>query len=138
MKTVAAESSRPVTGTPRDDLCLVGENSERSPLYRPRAVTSAGGTQQQDEAGDSYVKDATLHGTGAHVDYLADAGAGLLVLWPILLSSVLEWYEFGVFAFVEDELTANFFTTAAQTWQFFALSFLLRPVSTPLWARVLL
>jgi hypothetical protein len=63
-------------------------------------------------------------------EYLADVQSSVLVLWPMLLGNVLEWYEFGVFAFVEDEITANFFTSAAQTWTLFALSFVLRPVNT--------
>lgn len=59
-------------------------------------------------------------------------------LWPMLLGNVLEWYEFGVFGFLEHELTDNFFSASWVTWAFFALSFVLRPVrNVPLPTRFL-
>lgn len=90
------------------------EPHERSPLAA-EATPSTGGTQQvkavqtidrSDAATQSYVAAAST--------YLTDVNHSLWKLWPLLLGNMLDWYEFGTYAFVEDELTANFFSSATQ------------------------
>ena len=49
-------------------------------------------------------------------------------LYPMLLGNVLEWYEFGVYGYLADEITENFFEEEWYTWLFFGISFILRPV----------
>mmetsp|Transcript_39604 Transcript_39604/g.86291 ORF Transcript_39604/g.86291 Transcript_39604/m.86291 type:complete len:565 (-) Transcript_39604:402-2096(-) len=49
-------------------------------------------------------------------------------IWPLLVGNLLEWYEFGVFAYVEPQITENFFPSEAITWLVFSLSLIMRPL----------
>ncbi|CAE8610339.1 unnamed protein product [Polarella glacialis] len=52
----------------------------------------------------------------------------LKLTWPLLLGNMLEWYEFGVYAYVVPEMQANFFSgSAIETWVGFAVTFVARP-----------
>lgn len=51
------------------------------------------------------------------------------IYWPLLLGNVMEWYEFGIYGFLEAEMQANFFQGSAMaTWLGFAVSFAARPL----------
>lgn len=41
--------------------------------------------------------------------YLKDSLQFLRLTWPLLLGNTLEWYEFGVYSYVETEIADNFF-----------------------------
>jgi hypothetical protein len=87
---------------------------ERSPLAA-EATPSVGGTQQVEAVQMIDRSDAATQSCGAATStYLTDVGHSLWMLWPLLLGNMLDWYEFGTYAFVEDELTANFFSSPTQ------------------------
>ena len=49
--------------------------------------------------------------------------------WPITIANMLEWYEFGCYAFVSDEIAATFFHgSSIAAWGAFASTFVARPV----------
>ncbi|CAE8619017.1 unnamed protein product [Polarella glacialis] len=49
--------------------------------------------------------------------------------WPLLLGNVLEWYEFGVYSYLEPQLQVVFFQGSSNgTWLGFAVTFLMRPL----------
>ncbi|CAE8712211.1 unnamed protein product [Polarella glacialis] len=49
--------------------------------------------------------------------------------WPLLLGNVLEWYEFGVYGYLEPQLQVVFFRGSSNgTWLGFAVTFLMRPI----------
>lgn len=49
--------------------------------------------------------------------------------WPLLLGNVLEWYEFGVYGCLAQQISANFFGgSEIGTWLGFSIAFLMRPV----------
>ncbi|CAE8740863.1 unnamed protein product [Polarella glacialis] len=49
--------------------------------------------------------------------------------WPLLLGNVLEWYEFGVYGYLEPQLEVVFFRGSSDgAWLGFAVSFLMRPL----------
>ena len=49
--------------------------------------------------------------------------------WPITIANTLEWYEFGCYAFVSDEIATNFFHgSSIAAWGAFASTFLARPL----------
>jgi hypothetical protein len=49
-------------------------------------------------------------------------------IWPLLVGNLLEWYEFGIFAYVEPQITENFFPNEAVTWLVFSISLVTRPL----------
>eukprot|EP00959_Pyramimonas_sp_CCMP1952_P285217 5963593-Pyramimonas_sp.AAC.1 len=51
-----------------------------------------------------------------------------LQIWPLLVGNLLEWYEFGIFAYVEPQITENFFPSEAVTWLVFSISLITRPL----------
>eukprot|EP00439_Symbiodinium_sp_Y106_P020549 s2018_g2.t1 len=49
--------------------------------------------------------------------------------WPLLLGNTLEWYEFGVYGYVEREISENFFGGSEDGgWFGFAITFVARPM----------
>lgn len=49
--------------------------------------------------------------------------------WPLLLGNTLEWYEFSVYGYVEEEMKDNFFGgSALATWIGFGVTFAARPI----------
>mmetsp|Transcript_65747 Transcript_65747/g.148347 ORF Transcript_65747/g.148347 Transcript_65747/m.148347 type:complete len:510 (-) Transcript_65747:123-1652(-) len=65
----------------------------------------------------------------ASTSYLGETLALLRLTWPLMLGNTLEWYEFGVYAYVEAELQKNFFGgSASSTWLGFAVTFVARPL----------
>jgi len=49
--------------------------------------------------------------------------------WPLLLGNVLEWYEFGVYGYLSEEIDKNFFRgSKLAVWFAFALAFTARPL----------
>ncbi|CAE8620073.1 unnamed protein product [Polarella glacialis] len=49
--------------------------------------------------------------------------------WPLLLGNVLEWYEFGVYGYLEPQLQVVFFRGSSNgAWLGFAVTFLMRPL----------
>ncbi|CAE8620639.1 unnamed protein product [Polarella glacialis] len=64
---------------------------------------------------------------------MAMTGTSLFVVlrqwWPLLLGNVLEWYEFGVYGYLEPQLQVVFFLGSSDgTWLGFAVTFLMRPI----------
>lgn len=61
--------------------------------------------------------------------YMSDLKAFLRLTWPLLLGNTLEWYEFGVYGYVEKEISENFFGGSADGgWFGFAITFVARPM----------
>eukprot|EP00928_Gymnodinium_smaydae_P056483 TRINITY_DN3985_c0_g1_i1.p1 TRINITY_DN3985_c0_g1~~TRINITY_DN3985_c0_g1_i1.p1 ORF type:complete len:550 (-),score=66.66 TRINITY_DN3985_c0_g1_i1:381-1976(-) len=61
--------------------------------------------------------------------YLHDFARLLRLTWPLLLGNTLEWYEFGVYGYVEKEIAANFFGDSSfGGWMGYAITFAARPV----------
>lgn len=60
---------------------------------------------------------------------LSDVRANFAQYWPMLLGNILEWYEFGVFGYVETHITKNFFANSypAAAWLVFSAGFAMRP-----------
>ncbi|CAJ1390923.1 unnamed protein product [Effrenium voratum] len=55
--------------------------------------------------------------------------AFLKLTWPLLLGNTLEWYEFGIYSYVEKEIAANFFGGSAMgAWLGYAVTFVARPL----------
>ena len=49
--------------------------------------------------------------------------------WPVLLGNILEWYEFGVYIYVEHEIAENFFEgSSLGAWLGYAVTFIARPL----------
>jgi len=61
--------------------------------------------------------------------YLSNFLQLLYISWPLLLGNTLEWYEFGVYGYVEKDIAANFFDgSAVGGWLGFAVTFAARPL----------
>lgn len=55
---------------------------------------------------------------------------------PMQLGNMLDWYEFGTYGYVSDQITSNFFRGAsALTWADFGLTFLCRPIGGYIFGR---
>ena len=53
----------------------------------------------------------------------------LKLTWPLLLGNTLEWYEFGVYSYVEKEIADNFFEgSSLGAWLGYAVTFVARPL----------
>lgn len=64
----------------------------------------------------------------ASSSYSSDVVQLVKVTWPLFLGNMLEWYEFGVYGFVEDELAANFFGgSQLGGWLGYSITFVARP-----------
>lgn len=64
-----------------------------------------------------------------NTDYLEDVSNLVSRTWPLLLGNTLEWYEFGVYGYVEAEIAANFFGgSEVGGWMGFAVTFAARPL----------
>ncbi|CAK0823595.1 unnamed protein product [Prorocentrum cordatum] len=63
------------------------------------------------------------------LSYLGEVWIMLRWTWPLLLGNTLEWYEFGVYGYVEAEISDNFFGGSQEGgWLGFAVTFVARPV----------
>eukprot|EP00435_Cladocopium_sp_Y103_P055500 s958_g18.t1 len=61
--------------------------------------------------------------------YLKDTLRCLRLTWPVLLGNILEWYEFGVYSYVEHEIAENFFEgSSLGAWLGYAVTFVGRPL----------
>eukprot|EP00928_Gymnodinium_smaydae_P056485 TRINITY_DN3985_c0_g1_i4.p1 TRINITY_DN3985_c0_g1~~TRINITY_DN3985_c0_g1_i4.p1 ORF type:complete len:547 (-),score=72.73 TRINITY_DN3985_c0_g1_i4:340-1932(-) len=61
--------------------------------------------------------------------YMNDFARLLRLTWPLLLGNTLEWYEFGVYGYVEKEIAANFFGDSSfGGWMGYAITFAARPI----------
>eukprot|EP00913_Durusdinium_trenchii_P028716 g26931.t1 len=61
--------------------------------------------------------------------YMKDSLAFLKLTWPLLLGNTLEWYEFGVYSYVEKEIADNFFDgSSLGAWLGYAVTFVARPL----------
>lgn len=61
--------------------------------------------------------------------YLKDSLQFLRLTWPLLLGNTLEWYEFGVYSYVETEIADNFFEgSSLGAWLGYAVTFVARPL----------
>jgi len=61
--------------------------------------------------------------------YLKDSVHFLKLTWPLLLGNTLEWYEFGVYSYVEKEIADNFFEgSPLGAWLGYAVTFVARPL----------
>ena len=61
--------------------------------------------------------------------YLEFSKAFLKLTWPLLLGNTLEWYEFGIYSYVEKEIAANFFGGSSMgAWLGYAVTFVARPL----------
>ena len=61
--------------------------------------------------------------------YLKDWLQFLRLTWPLLLGNTLEWYEFGVYSYVETEMAENFFQgSSLGAWLGYAVTFVARPL----------
>jgi len=64
-----------------------------------------------------------------YAGYARDFKNLLVITWPLLLGNTLEWYEFGVYGYVEKEIAANFFgDSAIGGWMGYAVTFAARPI----------
>eukprot|EP00438_Fugacium_kawagutii_P014806 Skav228795 [mRNA] locus=scaffold589:733677:739143:- [translate_table: standard] len=68
--------------------------------------------------------------TGASSDEKVNDSVHFLRLtWPLLLGNTLEWYEFGVYSYVENEIAENFFGgSSLGAWLGYAVTFVARPL----------
>lgn len=61
--------------------------------------------------------------------YLRQVLSMMWATWPLLLGNTLEWYEFSVYGYVEEEIKENFFHGSAfATWIGFGVTFAARPI----------
>ncbi|CAL1127212.1 unnamed protein product [Cladocopium goreaui] len=61
--------------------------------------------------------------------YLKETLHFLRLTWPLLLGNTLEWYEFGVYSYVEHEIAENFFEgSSLGAWLGYAVTFIARPL----------
>jgi len=68
-------------------------------------------------------------GKGGAAGYFGELGAFVRLTWPLLLGNTLEWYEFGVYAYVEKQMQENFFGgSVMSTWLGFSVTFVSRPL----------
>jgi len=85
----------------------------------------------KDAADVKDVEDVNVQETTEKVQkgYMADLTTFLKFTWPLLLGNTLEWYEFGVYGYVEAEVAENFFGGSAEGgWLGFAITFVARPL----------
>eukprot|EP00490_Sorites_sp_Unknown_P008682 CAMPEP_0114683822 /NCGR_PEP_ID=MMETSP0191-20121206/58317_1 /TAXON_ID=126664 /ORGANISM="Sorites sp." /LENGTH=470 /DNA_ID=CAMNT_0001965599 /DNA_START=155 /DNA_END=1567 /DNA_ORIENTATION=+ len=79
------------------------------------------------DTGASSVKDLSTESSGKL--YLKDSFHFLRLTWPLLLGNTLEWYEFGVYSYVEKEIADNFFEgSSLGAWLGYAVTFVARPL----------
>ncbi|CAE7270377.1 proP, partial [Symbiodinium pilosum] len=65
----------------------------------------------------------------AKQSYAGDMKSFLSLTWPLLLGNMLEWYEFGIYGYVEKEIAENFFDGSSEdAWLGFAITFVARPM----------
>jgi len=82
-----------------------------------------------EQARDVAVKGVPSEPSEKEVSYLKNAVKLLSMTWPLLLGNTLEWYEFGVYGYVETEIAANFFgDSAIGGWMGYAITFAARPI----------
>jgi len=78
---------------------------------------------------DGEPAEATAVKSAMKATYLRDFMKLLVITWPLLLGNTLEWYEFGVYGYVEKEIAANFFgNSAVGGWMGYAITFVARPI----------
>ena len=82
------------------------------------------------------MKPAELESTGSgsteesiRQSYLKDSLHFLKITWPLLLGNTLEWYEFGVYSYVETQMADNFYHGSnLGAWMGYAVTFVARPL----------
>lgn len=78
---------------------------------------------------DRELEEAPAVKSAIKATYFRDFVKLLLITWPLLLGNTLEWYEFGVYGYVEKEIAANFFgNSAVGGWLGYAITFVARPI----------
>ena len=67
--------------------------------------------------------------TPTRQSYLKDSLLFLKITWPLLLGNTLEWYEFGVYSYVEPQMADNFYRGSnLGAWMGYAVTFVARPL----------
>mmetsp|Transcript_38368 Transcript_38368/g.68546 ORF Transcript_38368/g.68546 Transcript_38368/m.68546 type:complete len:485 (-) Transcript_38368:245-1699(-) len=103
--------------------------SPRSPKASSTQTEAAHGVQAKDVGEGGKVPQLSLHDEAQGASYWGQVWDYARRSGPLMVANTLEWYEFGAYAFVADEIAANFFNgSAVMTWGAFASTFIARPV----------